>query len=205
LVSIVSTPTHTVGKHALLTGRFAAFRLRILGGGFGSYSKAYGLAAASLIEAEVVSADGDVKIANACSNPELFWALKGGGSGFGVVTRVTLRTQDRPDVIGAFHLDPVAEIRGGRGGARAGNRRAPYSARAGGCRLLRAGEPWAPTGALAPGAVDRSVSVVVVVMIGVIGVAAMVASVIGHGISDYPSHDRADRAADNSPGDRAPD
>ena len=41
-------------------------------------------------------------------------------------------------------------------------------------------------------------------MIGVIGVAAMVASVIGHGISDYPSHDRADRAADNSPGDRAP-
>jgi len=46
---------------------------------------------------------------------------------------------------------------------------------------------------------------VVVVMIGVIGVAAMVASVIGHGISDYPSHDRADRAADNSPGDRAPD
>jgi hypothetical protein len=64
---------------------------------------------------------------------------------------------------------------------------------------------WAPTGALAPSAVDRSVSVVVVVMIGVIGVAAMVASVIGHGISDYPSHDRADRAADNSPGDRAPD
>jgi hypothetical protein len=52
---------------------------------------------------------------------------------------------------------------------------------------------------------SRSVSVVVVVMIGVIGVAAMVASVIGHGISDYPSHDRADGAADNSPGDRAPD
>ena len=43
-------------------------------------------------------------------------------------------------------------------------------------------------------------------MIGVIGVAAMVASVIGHGISDrYAPHDRADRAADNSPGDRAPD
>jgi hypothetical protein len=47
--------------------------------------------------------------------------------------------------------------------------------------------------------------VVVVVMIGVIGVAAMVVSVIGHGISDYPAHDCADRAADNSPGDRAPD
>ncbi len=57
----------------------------------------------------------------------------------------------------------------------------------------------------APGAVDQSVSVVVVVRGVVIGVAAMVASVIGHGISDYPSHDRADRAADNSSGDRSPD
>ena len=47
------------------------------GGGFGSYSKAYGLAAASLLEAEIVTADGEVKIANACTNPDLFWALKG--------------------------------------------------------------------------------------------------------------------------------
>ena len=54
-------------------------------------------------------------------------------------------------------------------------------------------------------ACEPLVSVVVVVMIGVIGVGAMVASVIGHGISDYPSHNRADGAADNSPGDRAPD
>ncbi len=49
----------------------------ILGGGFGSFSKAYGMAGASLIEAEVVTADGDVKIANSCTNPDLFWALKG--------------------------------------------------------------------------------------------------------------------------------
>ena len=53
----------------------------ILGGGFGSFSKAFGTAGASLLEAEVVTADGDVKIANACSNPDLFWALKGGGGG----------------------------------------------------------------------------------------------------------------------------
>jgi FAD binding domain len=71
----------------------------ILGGGFGSYSKGYGLAAASLIEAEIVTADGDVKIANACSNPDLFWALKGGG-GFGVVTRVTLKTHPLPEFFG---------------------------------------------------------------------------------------------------------
>ncbi len=72
----------------------------ILGGGFGSCSKAYGTAAASLIEAEVVTADGDVKIANACSNPDLFWALKGGGGGFGIVTRVTLRTHALPEFMG---------------------------------------------------------------------------------------------------------
>ena len=73
----------------------------IQGGGFGSWSKAYGMAAASLLEAEIVTADGDVKIANACSNPDLFWALKGGGGAFGVVTRVTLRTHALPEFFGA--------------------------------------------------------------------------------------------------------
>jgi FAD/FMN-containing dehydrogenase len=45
----------------------------IQSGGFGSFSKRYGLAAASLLEAEVVTADGAVRIANA-HQPELFWA-----------------------------------------------------------------------------------------------------------------------------------
>jgi FAD/FMN-containing dehydrogenase len=72
----------------------------VLGGGFGSCSKAFGQAGASLLEAEVVTADGDVKIANACTNPDLFWALKGGGGGFGIVTRVTLRTHTLPEFMG---------------------------------------------------------------------------------------------------------
>jgi FAD/FMN-containing dehydrogenase len=72
-------------------------------GGFGSFSKRFGLAAAGLIEAEVVTADGAVRIANACSEPELFWALKGGGGGtFGVVTRLTLRTRELPETFGGF-------------------------------------------------------------------------------------------------------
>jgi len=72
----------------------------IQGGGFGSWSKAYGLAGASLLEAEIVTADGDVKIVNACSNPDLLWALKGGGGGFGVVTRLTVRTHPLPEFFG---------------------------------------------------------------------------------------------------------
>jgi FAD/FMN-containing dehydrogenase len=74
----------------------------VLGGGFGSFSKGFGTAAASLLEAEVVTADSQVRIANACINPDLFWALKGGGAGsLGVVTRVTLRTHELPGTVGA--------------------------------------------------------------------------------------------------------
>jgi len=74
----------------------------VQGGGFGSFSKRFGLAAASLIEAEVVTADGQVRIVNACRDADLFWALKGGGGGsFGVVTRVTLKTHELPNFLGA--------------------------------------------------------------------------------------------------------
>jgi FAD/FMN-containing dehydrogenase len=71
-------------------------------GGFGSFSKGFGSAAAGLLEAEIVTADGHVRIVNACTDPDLYWALKGGGGGsFGVVTRLTLRTHDLPEYFGA--------------------------------------------------------------------------------------------------------
>jgi FAD/FMN-containing dehydrogenase len=71
-------------------------------GGFSSFSKGFGTGACGLLEAEVVTADGRVRIANPCSNPELFWALKGGGGGsFGVITRLTLRTHELPEFFGA--------------------------------------------------------------------------------------------------------
>ncbi len=74
----------------------------IQSGGFGSFSKNYGMAAASLLQAEVVTADGQVRIANACKHPDLFWGLKGGGGGsLGVVTRVTLATHALPENFGA--------------------------------------------------------------------------------------------------------
>jgi FAD/FMN-containing dehydrogenase len=74
----------------------------VQGGGFGSFSKGYGTGAANLLEAEVVTADGQVRVANAWTNPDLFWAIRGGGGGtFGVVTRLTLRTHDLPATFGS--------------------------------------------------------------------------------------------------------
>jgi FAD/FMN-containing dehydrogenase len=71
-------------------------------GGFGSFSKGFGTAAAHLLEAQVVTADGRVRTVNACQDPDLFWALKGGGGGsWGVITRQTLRTFELPRYFGS--------------------------------------------------------------------------------------------------------
>src|SRR5919201_3324595 len=79
------------------------------GGGFGSWSKEYGIAAASMLEAEVVTADGRLLVANVCQNQDLFWALRGGGGGtFGIVTRVTLGTHPLPSFFGAVDGSIVA-------------------------------------------------------------------------------------------------
>ena len=70
-------------------------------GGFGSFSRGFGTAASGLLEAQIVTADGAIRIANACTNPDLYWALKGGGGGsWGVVTRLTLRTHALPPFLG---------------------------------------------------------------------------------------------------------
>ena len=77
----------------------------VQGGGFGSFSKAYGTAAASLLEAEIVTADGKTRVVNHVQEPDLFWALKGGGGGtFGIVTRLTLATHELPKTFGAVTL-----------------------------------------------------------------------------------------------------
>ena len=82
----------------------------IQSGGFGSFSKHYGLAAAELLEAEVVTADGEIRIANECTNADLFWALKGGGGGaFGVISKLTLRVHNLPEFAGGAFFNIKAE------------------------------------------------------------------------------------------------
>ncbi|MEQ1784110.1 MAG: FAD-dependent oxidoreductase, partial [Hyphomonadaceae bacterium] len=82
----------------------------VQGGGFGSFSKGFGLAAASLLEAEIVTADGEIRVVNDTKEPELFWALRGGGGGtFGVVTRLTLKTHTLPAFVGAANLGVAAK------------------------------------------------------------------------------------------------
>src|SRR4029078_5688186 len=74
----------------------------VQGGGFGSLSKQFGTGAANLLEAEMATADGHVRTVNHWRDPDLYFALRGGGGGtFGVVTRLTLKTHSLPSMIGA--------------------------------------------------------------------------------------------------------
>ena len=82
-----------------------------LGGGYGPLIGRFGLALDNLLAAEVVLADGGVALARDDSESELFWALRGGGGNFGVVTTMYYRLHDVPDVRSGMLIYPFAEAR----------------------------------------------------------------------------------------------
>jgi FAD/FMN-containing dehydrogenase len=82
--------TYSVGMGGLVTG-----------GGIGYMVRKYGLAIDNLLEAQVVTAAGEIVTASPDEHPDLFWAIRGGGGNAGIVTRFT------------FRLAPVSQILGG--------------------------------------------------------------------------------------------
>jgi FAD/FMN-containing dehydrogenase len=84
-----------------------------LGGGIGWYGRTHGIATNSITAVDLVTADGSYVRADATQNTDLFWALRGGGGNFGVVTALEMRLFPIPDAVGGWmfwdlaHAEPV--------------------------------------------------------------------------------------------------
>ncbi|WP_407112912.1 FAD-binding oxidoreductase [Bradyrhizobium sp. LMG 9283] len=83
-----------------------------LGGGFGWLSRKYGLAADNLISADVVTAEGELVRANIAEKTDLFWALRGGGANFGVVSSFEFRLHPvGPMVLAGLIVHPFSRAK----------------------------------------------------------------------------------------------
>jgi hypothetical protein len=80
-----------------------------LGGGLGWLMGKHGLTIDNLISADIVTADGAFHQASSTDNPDLFWALRGGGGNFGVVTSLEYRLHPVPQVLGGLVLYPLEQ------------------------------------------------------------------------------------------------
>jgi FAD/FMN-containing dehydrogenase len=83
-----------------------------LGGGFGWLTRRHGMTIDNLLNATVVTADGAVRVASATAEPDLFWALRGGGGNFGVVTTFEFQLHPvGPEVYAGLVVYPFAQAR----------------------------------------------------------------------------------------------
>ncbi|WP_043502387.1 FAD-binding oxidoreductase [Georgenia sp. SUBG003] len=100
-----------VAEHGLATGFGDTTSVGVagitLGGGVGLLTRRYGLTIDSLLAVEIVTADGRVLEADAERHPDLFWAVRGGGGNFGVVTRLTFQLHPVDQVVGGLLVLPA--------------------------------------------------------------------------------------------------
>src|SRR5262249_25937520 len=98
---------------AAVTGSVGAVGMTglTLGGGYGPLIGRYGLSLDNLVAAEVVLADGRIVVADQNNDQELFWALRGGGGNFGVVTRMDHRLHGVPSVHSGLLFYPFTEAK----------------------------------------------------------------------------------------------
>ena len=103
--------TVAAGAHGLATGFGDTGSVGIggitLAGGIGFLVRKHGLTIDNLLAAEIVTADGRLRRVDAQTEPELFWALRGGGGNFGVVTRLQYRLHAVDTVIGGLLVLPA--------------------------------------------------------------------------------------------------
>jgi FAD/FMN-containing dehydrogenase len=103
--------TNVVGERGRATGLGDTGTVGIggitLAGGIGFLVRKNGLTIDDLLAAEVVTADGEIVQASEESEPDLFWALRGGGGNFGVVTRLRLRLHEISEIVGGMLMLPA--------------------------------------------------------------------------------------------------
>jgi hypothetical protein len=84
----------------------------LLGGGLGPISRTYGFSSDHVVSFDIVDASGDARTVSATQNPDLFWALRGGKGGFGVVTAATIGLLELTSIYGGGEYYEAADIPG---------------------------------------------------------------------------------------------